>query len=131
LMDADSMPPEGVGVWEEKTPQTTTATTAGTSRLGYVGTQSEWKLVDPMTGETINRVSVLNEDGKQVIINGKPVYRVNDYWFVLNVKLEWTEAPEPPEQPASSLYGGRMGATSTPKSTTSSSSSRSVPDVDM
>lgn len=109
LQDTDSMPPEGVGVWEEKVLQTPTTTNARTGRLGSVGagTQSEWELVDPMTRETINKVPVLNEDGKQVIVNGKPAYRVNDHWFVLNVKFEWTEAPEPPEQPGSSLTMGR------------------------
>ncbi|MBN2313238.1 MAG: type IV pilus assembly protein PilM [Sedimentisphaerales bacterium] len=133
LKDSDSMPPEGVGVWEEKVLQASTTTAAQTGRLGSVGTatQTEWELVDPMTRETINKVPVLNEDGKQVIINGKPVYRVNDHWFVLNVKFEWTEAPEPPKQATgTSLLGGR-GVMSTRKPSTSSSSSRSIPSDDM
>jgi len=131
LVDSESMPPEGVGVWEEKILTSGTTTTAATRGLGYVGTQSQWELVDPMTRETINKVAVLDENGKQAIYNGKPVHRVNDHWFVLNVKFVWTDAPEPPEQPGSSLYGGRMSPTTVSPSTTSGSSSRSVPNVDM
>jgi len=137
LKDSEKMPPEGVGVWEEKEVKTTTVQVS--SRPGYVGAQSEWELVDPMTRETINKVPVLNEEGAQVIRNGKPVFRVNDHWFVLNVKFEWTEAPEPPEDPMASKYGGMMGrmgvrTPTTPTTTTSGSSSSkrsSVPDVDM
>jgi hypothetical protein len=109
LKDSDSMPPQGVGVWEEIIPEGTTTNAASSSRLGYVGTQSEWELVDPMTRETINKIPVMDEDGKQVIYNGKPVFRVNDHWFVLNVKFVWKDAPEPPEEPGMSMYGGRMG----------------------
>ena len=135
LENTDSVPPEGIGVWEERIPQGTTVTGMGSNRPGYVGVQSEWALVDPMTRETINKVPVLNEEGKQVLYQGKPVYRVNDHWFELNVKFVWKEAPEPPEQPKTSLYGGRttqMGArTSTSTSSGSTSSRRSAPDIDM
>ena len=135
LKDSESTPPEGIGVWEEIIPEGATSLTATAStRPGYVGTQSEWELVDPMTKETINKVAVMDEDGKQVIHMGRPVFRVNDHWFELNVKFEWTEAPEPPEQPQSSLYGGRLGQLggARPSSSSSSgSSSKSVPDVGM
>lgn len=138
LEDNDSMPPEGIGVWEEKIPQASATTiTGGTTRIGYVGGQSEWELVDPMTRETINKVPVLDDDGKQVIHMGRPVYRVNDHWFVLNVKFEWTDAPEPPEQPGMSLYGGRMGlmggrtSPTTPSTSAGTTSQRSVPDDGM
>jgi hypothetical protein len=129
LENTDSVPPEGVGVWEERLPQGTTVT--GSTRPGYVGVQSEWALVDPM------KVPVLNEEGKQVLYQGRPVYRVNDHWFELNVKFVWKEAPEPPEEPGMSLYGGRLGqmsggaSTSTPTKSSGSSSRKSVPDVDM
>ena len=125
LEDSESMPPEGVGVWEEKIAEGTTTNVAAPSRLGYVGTQSEWELVDPMTRETINKVPVLDEDGKQVIYNGKPVFRVNDHWFILNVKFVWKDAPEPPEDPMSTLYGGRygqMGARTSPTTVTGTTS---------
>lgn len=107
LQDSDSMPPEGVGVWEEKLLETKSTTATPARGLGYVGSQqSEWELVDPMTRETINKIAVKDEDGKQVIYNGRPVNKINDHWFVLNVKFEWTEAPEPPEQPTTSMFGG-------------------------
>jgi hypothetical protein len=135
LKNSESMPPEGIGMWEEIIPEGITSQTATAStRPGYVGVQSEWELVDPMTKETINKVAVMDDDGKQVIYNGRPVFRVNDHWFELNVKFEWTEAPEPPEQPKSSLYGGRLGQLggARPSSSSSSgSSNRSVPDVGM
>ncbi|MEJ2703250.1 MAG: type IV pilus assembly protein PilM [Sedimentisphaerales bacterium] len=134
LQDADSTPPEGVGVWEEQPPKETAGSGFGQSRPGYVGTQSQWELVDPMTGERIDKVPVLNDEGKPLLVQGKPVYRVNDHWFVLNVKLVWKDAPEPPEQPGASLYGGRMGGRlptrpAAPPSS-GSSSRRSAPSVD-
>jgi hypothetical protein len=136
LKESESMPPEGIGVWEEIIPEGTTSQTATAStRPGYVGAQSEWELVDPMTRETINKVAVLDDEGKQVIHMGRPVFRVNDHWFELNVKFEWTEAPEPPEQPKSTLFGGRLGqlggARPPSSSSSGSSSNRSVPDVGM
>jgi len=137
LQDSESTPPQGIGEWEERIPKTATPS-AGPGRIGYVGTQSEWALVDPMTRETINKVPVLNEEGKQVLYQGKPVYRINDHWFELNVKFVWKDAPEPPEQPTTSLYGNRLGQTSTKTSTgktstspsSGSSSRRSAPSID-
>ena len=100
LENSDSTPPQGIGVWEERIPKTaTTSTTTGPGRVGYVGAQSDWVLVDPMTKETINKIPVLNDEGKQVLYQGKPVYRVNDHWFELNVKFVWKDAPKPPDTP--------------------------------
>jgi hypothetical protein len=123
------MPPEGVGVWEEKVQTPKTTTTTATRGLGYAGTQSEWELVDPMTGETINKIAVMDKDGKQAIYNGKPVYKVNDHWFVLNVKFEWTDAPEPPKQATSSMYGGVGARSSTPSSSSSKKSTSGLDDM--
>ncbi|MHC4190697.1 MAG: pilus assembly protein PilM [Planctomycetota bacterium] len=72
----------------------------------------EWILVDPMTKETINKVAVLDEDGKPKLYRGKEVYEVNDHWFVLNVKFVWREAPEAlveaaqPPLPGQPMYPG-------------------------
>ncbi|MHC4751924.1 MAG: type IV pilus assembly protein PilM [Planctomycetota bacterium] len=86
--------PAGIGVSERR------STTTITTKPGQ-GDTAEWVLVDPMTKETINKVAVLDEDGKPVLDrNGRPVNKVNDHWFVLNVKFVWTEGPEPPEPPA-------------------------------
>ncbi len=137
LQNADSTPPEGVGVWKEEKPKETTTSAVGQGRVGYVGAQSQWELVDPMTGERIDKVPVLNDDGKQDFYQGKPVYRVNDHWFILNLKLVWKDAPKPPEQPGASMYGGRMNpraptrpAASPSRSSGSSSRKKSGSSID-
>jgi len=121
---ADGEMPEGIGVWEELIDETTRTE----SRTATV--ERNWILIDPMTGETISKEPVLNEDGKQKLYRGKPVFKVNDHWFVLNLKFIWKDAPEPPEQPMSSLYGGMMSTrrpTGAPSSSSGSSGS-SLPD---
>ena len=124
--EGDALPPEGVGMWQEKTPIDPTA-----SRISAVN--SEWTLVDPMTKETINKVAKLDENGKQQLYMGKPVYQVNDHWFVLNVKLVWKDAPEPPAQPPATQMYGRPSprpTTSTPTSAPKSSGGKKLPDLD-
>jgi type IV pilus assembly protein PilM len=46
--------------------------------------------------DSIDKVVELDEDGKEKLYNGKPIYTVNDSWFILNVKFAWKDAPEPP-----------------------------------
>ncbi len=59
----------------------------------------EQVLIDPMTKEVISRVSDLDEFGKPKLdFSDKPVYKVNDYWFILNAKFVWKDAPKV-EQP--------------------------------
>jgi type IV pilus assembly protein PilM len=59
----------------------------------------EQVLIDPMTKEVISRVSDLDEFGKPKLdLSNKPVYKVNDYWFILNAKFVWKDAPKV-EQP--------------------------------
>jgi type IV pilus assembly protein PilM len=54
-------------------------------------------LIDPMTKEIISKVAELDEDGKEKLDRrGKPIYTVNDHWFMLNVKFLWRDAPAPP-----------------------------------
>ncbi len=71
-------------------------------------------LIDPMTKEIISKVAELDEEGKEKLDSrGKPIYTVNDHWFMLNVKFAWKDAPEPPvvAGPATPVdYGGRTGA---------------------
>jgi type IV pilus assembly protein PilM len=122
----DTEMPVGIGVEELR--YTKTATVPGQADTG------EWVLVDPMTKEIINKVAKLEEDGKQELYLGKPIFEVNDHWFVLNFKFVWTGAPEPPEQPVSSQFSRmqamRPGA-SPPVSPPSSESTRkrSVPNI--
>jgi len=55
----------------------------------------EQMLVDPMTKEIINRQELVDKTGKkETNWQGKPVYHVNDHWFVLKLKLKWKDAPE-------------------------------------
>jgi type IV pilus assembly protein PilM len=125
------MPP-GIGAWEELRRETTTTTTG--PRMDRA---SEWILVDPMTRETISKVPELDENGKQRIDRnrGEPVFKVNDHWFVLNVKFIWTDAPEPPEQPVNPMFQGMRGpgrsAPPPSSGTTGGSSLSGIDDIDM
>jgi len=123
-LDAE-MPP-GIGVWEEiiHTTKTTSVTGTGTDYT------SEWILVDPMTKEVINKVAEMDKDGKQKLYLGKPVFKVSDHWFILNVKLTWKDAPEPPAQPVNPLYGPRPSSPASPTSPSSTGGSK-LPDMDL
>jgi hypothetical protein len=54
-------------------------------------------LIDPMTKEVISRVAELDKYGKEKIDErtGNVVYKVNDHWFILDVKFIWKDAPKP------------------------------------
>ena len=71
-------------------------------------------LIDPMTKEIISKVAELDEEGKEKLDSrGKPIYTVNDHWFMLNVKFVWKDAPGPPVVAGPAIpvdYGGRTGA---------------------
>jgi hypothetical protein len=130
----DAEMPEGIGVWQEQTPKTTTPTGPRTS------TTIEWALVDPMTNEIINKVAEMDENGRQKLYRGQPVFKVNDHWFVLNAKFVWKDAPEPPKPTGISPFPGMApmpSAPPAPRTPASPPSSRpsgrksSVPDMDM
>jgi type IV pilus assembly protein PilM len=58
-------------------------------------TGGEQVLIDPMTKEVISKVSDTDEFGKPKLdFSNKPVYKVNDYWFILNAKFVWKDAPK-------------------------------------
>jgi len=127
----DSEMPEGIGVWQEQTPRTPVAVTGPRSSATV-----EWALVDPMTNEIINKITELDENGRQRIYRGQPVFKVNDHWFVLNLKLVWKEAPEPPKPTITSPYGMPMSQPSPSAAPASRPSSRpsgrksSVPEIE-
>lgn len=77
-----------------------------------------------MTKEIISKVPVLDEYGREIIDRrtGSPMYEDNDYWFVLNFKVVWGDAPKPPEPAAGAMssYG------TVPVRPSTSSSSRST-----
>jgi hypothetical protein len=91
-------------------------------------------LIDPMTKEVINKVAELDEYGKPKLDSrGKPIYTVNDSWFILNMKFAWKDAPEPPALPVPTVPGDygydRMSTTSagTPVGTEESDDTGSRP----
>ncbi len=74
------MPP-GVGIVDVKFP-------AKGAELMGTGTRI---LLDPMTKEVIGKMPVLDEYGQPKLDRGKPMYEINDHWFVLNAKFVWKE----------------------------------------
>jgi len=126
----DGETPGGIGVWEEIINETAQKT-GSRSTSGSTALTQNWILIDPMTKETISKESVLGEDGKPKLYRGQPLYKVNDHWFVLNVKFVWRDAPEPPK-PKTPAYGPssfRPPATTTTPST-SRPSGKSLPDIE-
>jgi hypothetical protein len=129
LLDVESTPPEGVGMWQEQIPKTSSPT----SPRG--GTAIEWALVDPMTNEIISKIAEKDENGVQKLYRGKPVFKINDHWFVLSAKFVWKDAPAPPPPPAGMFpFGGPSAPSAMPSPPPSSGSSgrkSSTPDMDM
>lgn len=65
-------------------------------------------LIDPMTKEVISKVAELDEAGNiKLDARGKPVYKINDHWFILNMKFAWKAAPKPA---AAVVSGGEPAA---------------------
>ena len=56
-------------------------------------------LVDPLTKEIISKISILDQNGREILspTTGQTAYQVNDHWFIPNLKIVWRNAPEPPE----------------------------------
>lgn len=80
-------------------------------------------LIDPMTKEVISKVAELDEDGRLKLDgSGKPIYKVNDSWFILNVKFAWKDAPKPPAAASSARpsTGRRSRTSAVPTSRTTS-----------
>ncbi len=89
-VDIESGVPLGVGVEEVRFNKGQNA------ELGNIG---EKVLVDPMTGEVISKVAIIDEDGREKTDrSGEIMYEVNDHWFILNVKFVWKNAPKMQEE---------------------------------
>jgi type IV pilus assembly protein PilM len=87
---AAELPPQGVGVLEA----------LYRNKISQSGPQetAEWVLRDPLTKEIISKISMLDQNGREVLTpGGQTAYEVNDHWFVINLKFVWRDAPEPPE----------------------------------
>ena len=69
----------------------------------------EQMLIDPMTKEVISRQVSVDETGRKITDRqGNPVYRTNDHWFTLNLKLKWKDAPA---KAAAGKEAGKVGKT--------------------
>jgi type IV pilus assembly protein PilM len=69
----------------------------GFDRRGDVTSRRVLVLRDPMTKEIVSKVAALDKDGKiKTDRAGKIIYKPNDYWFVLNAKFIWKDAPKRP-----------------------------------
>ena len=97
-VNVDEEMPGGIGVQEVRY-----NTADGLPKPGDPG---YWVLVDPLTKEIMNEVGVLDDKGKPLYYGGKEVKKVNDHWFVLNVKFIWRDAPEAPAQPGMGMGMG-------------------------
>jgi len=110
--------PAGIGVADVRFEKTAKLVPGGM-------TGSEQILIDPMTKEVICKVSELDEFGKPKLDrSGKPVYKVNDYWFILSAKFVWKDAPKI-EQPV--VAQPTMSYTPPPTSPTRKTESESSP----
>mgnify|MGYP001136140962 CR=1 FL=1 len=88
-IDLDAEMPAGIGIVDFRPEK------AGSIRPEY-SESGERVLIDPMTKEIIGKDAELDEN-KRVKINGrtgKPIYKVNDHWFVLKLKFTWKDAPK-------------------------------------
>lgn len=67
------------------------------------------ELIDPMTKEVISKEALPGDSSTRTA--GKPQYKTNDHWFVLNLKLRWKDSTSAPgEMPPEPGPGGREGA---------------------
>ncbi len=114
--DPDGEVPMGVGQWkfipDPPAPGTTPATSAyGMGGMGMGGPQNgTWILVDPMTGELISAEPVKDQYGNPAVDNlGKPKKVVHDYWFKLQFKIWWHEAPKSATPAAGAATALRRG----------------------
>ncbi|UCE46698.1 MAG: hypothetical protein JSW47_13900, partial [Phycisphaerales bacterium] len=92
-----------------------------------------WVILDPLTKEIMNEQTRVDEKGRPMQYQGKPVTKVNDHWFLLKLKFVWKDAPEAPAAPAvMSRYGMPMPPMrSSSPAAPSSGSRRTIPDIDM
>lgn len=69
-------------------------------------------IIDPITKEVMSKVPRIGPNGAPVLVGGKPVYQVNDYWFELSMKFAWKRDPEIDELGAE--FGNAGGAAYSP-----------------
>ncbi|MGD2095036.1 MAG: type IV pilus assembly protein PilM [Phycisphaerales bacterium] len=101
-VSADVEMPSGIGVMEYRYKPTTSTTTSSAD-------SGEWIYIDPMTKETISKITEWDSEGRPRLYNGQPVYTVNDKWFILKIKFLWRDAPESVKEapPPTTRFPGR------------------------
>jgi type IV pilus assembly protein PilM len=123
-VDLSADVPAGIGIMDVKY-GLDVQIAPGPSRASGVASDRQI-LIDPMTRETISKVTMMDEYGKEIIDRrtGNPKYEANDSWFILNFKVVWEDAPSQPEPAAGAMspYGATRAP---PRTSTSSSSSKS------
>jgi type IV pilus assembly protein PilM len=95
-LDVDTGVPKGVGEWLFiPAPPTPGMTNSMPGAYGYGSYQQAGTLtlIDPMTREPIFSEVNPNEDGK-LDATGKPIKIARDYWFKVQFKLVWRDAPK-------------------------------------
>ncbi len=97
--DPDTDIPTGIGEWQfvpdPVAPGTTATGTAGMYGMSMGPQNGTWILVDPMTKEIISAEPVKDQYGNLAYDNtGKPQKKVHDYWFRLQFKMKWKDAPK-------------------------------------
>jgi type IV pilus assembly protein PilM len=95
--DPDGDVPMGVGEWQFIPDPVAPGTALGPAAytMSMAQRSGTWILIDPMTKETISAESVKDQYGNPALDNmGKPKKTVHDYWFKLQFKLKWKDAPK-------------------------------------
>jgi len=99
-IDAENLP-LGVGAWKfTPSPEALAAAAANPTMYGgEMGGIQEGTLtlIDPVTKETISAEPELAYGKPKLDSLGKPVMKNRDYWFKLQFKLTWKDAPATPE----------------------------------
>jgi hypothetical protein len=97
--DPDGDVPKGVGDWQfvpdPVAPGTMTAPGNAMYAMSMAARTGTWILIDPMTKETIGAETIKDQYGNIAYdATAKPKKLVHDYWFKLQFKLVWKEAPK-------------------------------------
>lgn len=108
-VDSETLP-QGVGAWLF-TPTAAALEEAKANPMSGMMLESmdgTWTLIDPVTKETMSAEPVLDASGKPVLdAFSNPKKENRDYWFKLQFKLKWKDAPATPEGKGDTKRGRR------------------------
>jgi type IV pilus assembly protein PilM len=103
--DPDGDIPMGVGTWQfiPDPVAPTTGPAANPMAMGTMQRPGTWILIDPMTKEPIGAETQKDQYGNPMYdASSKPKKDIHDYWFKLQFKLLWKDAPKSAAPPAGS-----------------------------